>query len=71
MESDAIKGKALSLIIEDLTQIPASLLSPTFLSPLLSFTSTAHTFMFILLLFCLLLVPCSITGKVRAGGKQE
>ena len=71
MESDAIKGKALSLLIEDVTQIQASLLSPTFLLPFLSFTSTAHAFMFILLLSCLLLVPCSVTGKVRADGKQE
>lgn len=71
MESDAIKGKALSLLIEDVTEIQASLLSPTFLLPLLSLTPTAHAFMFILLLSCLLLVPCSVTGEVRAGGKQE
>ena len=63
MESDAIKGKALSLIIEDLTQIPASLLSPTFLSPLLSFTSTAtHSCLFSYYFVCYL---CHVLSQAK------
>lgn len=67
-ESGAIKGKALNLVIEDVHQIPASLLSTTFLSPLPFHFLHLHTHVYSPII---LSVTCARSCRRQSEGRWE